>query len=123
MGWRVAALIAGLAIYWAMVRLAQSLAETIGSGSSGRIRFLVPYGAGALMLVACAAIRWDDGSALEAAKVGGLASVGYVWAVARARMPHSPDAQVERSRAWIVIGVTAVILYSALFGPGIGRLA
>jgi hypothetical protein len=61
---RVAAVSSGVVIYGSMVRLAWWLAGRIGRGPFGWRRFLVPYAAGALALVACASLRPNDGSAL-----------------------------------------------------------
>lgn len=121
--WRTAAALAGVAAYVAAIRLVWRLAHDIGGGARGRRRFLIPYGVGALALIACAALRPNDGSALETAGAVGLAPLGYAWAVTRRSLERGIGVGVARSWWWIAAGVTALAIYASLFGPGVGRFA
>jgi hypothetical protein len=122
-GWRVLAATAGVAAYVATMHVIALLAMKIGRGAQSTRRFLVPYLAGALALIACAALRPDDGSALETARAVALAPLGYVWAVLRPSRVQGSGPAAAGSWPWIVAGVTALLIYAALFGPGLGRLA
>lgn len=122
-GWRVAAALAGVAAYGAMVRLAWLSVGRIGRGPRAPRRFLVPYATGALALIACAAFRPSDGSALETALTVGLAPLGYAWAVTRPSLAQGDVSPLARSWPWIVAAAVGLVLYATVFGPGVGRLA
>lgn len=120
--WRPVAAITGIVVYGTVVRWVLGRALDIGGGAQSKRRFLVPYAAGVVALVACAALRPADGSALEAAGAVGLAPLGYVWAVTRLGVGRTED-NLKRSSAWIVTALICLVIYAALFGPGVGRLA
>lgn len=122
-GWRVAAMAAGVVIYGAAVFVTWSLASKIGRGQQVGPRFLVPYVAGALALVLCAALRWTDGSAWETVRAVGIAPLGFVWAVTRRSAGHADGSHVRRSWGWIVVGLAGFTLYTLIFGPGVGTTA
>jgi hypothetical protein len=121
--WRGLAATAGIAAYLGAMYVLARLAMQIGPGTGGRRRFLIPYVAGAAALIACAALRPNDGSALETAKAAALAPLGYVWAVLRPSLREGSQAALIRSRAWILSAITGLLIYAALFGLGVGRLA
>ena len=123
MVFRIAAVTLGIVLYGSVVRLAWWLAGRIGPGPTGWRRFLAPFAAGALALVACASLRPDDGSALETVRAVGLAPLGYLWAVTRPSVATSIDGEVARSWFWIVSGLVGFTLYAMAFGPGLGRMA
>jgi hypothetical protein len=121
--WRVVAVLAGLLAYAAVLRLVWHLVNDIGAGAQARRRFLTPYAVGAVALVACAALRPRDGSAMETAQVFGLAPLGFVWAATRPSLASGSGANVARSWPWIAAAVSGLVIYAALFGRGVGRLA
>ena len=96
------------------------LAGRIGRGLEARRRFLAPYVACALALVACAALRPGDGSALEAGLTVGLAPLGYAWAVTRPSLAQGDAGRLARSWPWIGAAVAGLVIYGAVFGPGVG---
>ena len=122
-GLRVAAVTSGVVVYGSMVRLAWWLARSISRGPSRWRRFLTPYAAGVLGLVACASLRLNDGSALETVRAVGLAPLGYLWAVTRPSMANSTNGHIDRSWPWIISGLVGLVLYAIAFGPGLGRMA
>jgi hypothetical protein len=85
--WRIVAAAAGTLAYAATIGLVWLFCRAIGGGAPGRRRYLIPYVAGALALIGCAAIRPNDGSALETARAVALAPLGYVWVATR----RTPD--------------------------------
>ena len=121
--WRGLAATAGIAAYLATMHVISLLAMQIGRGARGRRRFLIPYLAGALALIACAALRPSDGSALETAKAVALAPLGYAWAVLRPSLAQGSGPGAARSWPWIVAGVTGLLIYAVLLGPGLGPFA
>jgi hypothetical protein len=121
--WRAAAVAGGVIGYGVMLRLTWRLAERIGRGPRDRRRFLVPHAAGALGLIACAALRPSDGSALEMTLTLAVAPLGFVWAVTRPLPPLDTAASVERSWPWTMAGMAALIAYAGVFGFGVGQLA
>jgi hypothetical protein len=122
-GWRAAAAAGGVMGYGALVRLTWRLAERIGRGPRDRRRFLLPYAAGAVGLIACAALRPSDGSALEMTLTLAVAPSGFVWAVTRPLPEMEMATVVQRSWTWIAVGLAALIAYAGVFGFGVGRLA
>jgi hypothetical protein len=56
-----------------------------------------------------------------AASFGGTSGLAWMWQVPRGKPPKDEPVPepIERSRAWIIAGVVAVIIYIALLGPGI----
>jgi hypothetical protein len=122
--WRAGGILTGVGCYVITMRVARSLAGKIGRGRSAWRRFLVPYAAGALTLVACASLRQSDGSVLETFRAIVLAPLGWLWAVTRATVPDGePRLIVRSSWAWIASGLAAIALFAAVFGQGIGSSA
>ncbi|HEX8569060.1 MAG TPA: hypothetical protein VF699_03935 [Caulobacteraceae bacterium] len=121
--WRPVAVLAGVIGYAALMRIAWLLARSIDPGVQPRRRFLVPYMAGALAVIACAALRTGDGSALEAARAVGLAPLGYLFVHARTWQAPRSAGPVASSWPWIMGATAALAIYAAIFGPGLGRLA
>jgi hypothetical protein len=56
-----------------------------------------------------------------AASFGGTSGLAWMWQVPRGKPSNEdfPPEPIERSRAWMVAGVIAAIIYIALLGPGI----
>ena len=121
--WRIVGATAGMLAYATTIGLVRLLCKAIGGGAPGRGRYLIPYVAGALALIGCAAIRPHDGSALETARAVALAPLGYVWAASRRTPDQAGGAGVTRSLGWMATAMIGLAAYAALFGPGVGRLA
>jgi hypothetical protein len=120
---RLAAVSVGILVYVGTVFLVWRLAKLLGPGTSRWRRFLAPYAAGALALVACASLRPNDGSALETVRAVGLAPLGYLWAVTRPTVGQGTGTEVARSWPWIVVGLVGLAFYGATLGLGLGRMA
>ena len=122
-GWRILLISAAVAGYGVLIRVIRRLAGLIAWGRADRKRFLLPHAAGALAMVSCAALRPDDGSAVEMALTVAVAPLGYVWAVTRPFPTSERHKRPLRSWPWVLAGLTTLTVYGFVFGPGIGPLA
>jgi hypothetical protein len=123
LGWRALAAALGVAGYGILIRLTWWTAGPLAPARSDPRRFLAPHAAGALALVASAALRPGDGSALEMVLAVGVAPLGYVWAVTRPSLTGDATGAVAPSWLWTMAGLTGLAVYAAVFGRGVGPLA
>ena len=121
--WRFMAVCGGVLGYAVTVRLVWTIARGLNLRPRPWRTLVIPYVAGALALIACAAIRPDDGSASEIARAVGVAPLGYLYAVTRPSLAGDGANRVARSWAWITTAAVSLAAYAAVFGPGLGRLA